>query len=83
MPRDDYRANAPRWHAVRDALRHKFGSHHMFKIGRGASGMAFPRRSVGTIVNLRIKISCQGKAWNQQSSLTNATRSSTRGSGRR
>ncbi|PYD05177.1 DUF1534 domain-containing protein [Pseudomonas syringae pv. maculicola] len=42
MPRDDYRANAPRWHAVRDALRHKFGSHHMFKIGRGASGTAFP-----------------------------------------
>ncbi|PYD05179.1 hypothetical protein DND90_15480 [Pseudomonas syringae pv. maculicola] len=40
MPRDDYRANAPRWHAVRDALRHKFGSHHMFKIGRRASGTA-------------------------------------------
>ncbi|MCF5244096.1 DUF1534 domain-containing protein [Pseudomonas syringae] len=63
MPRDDYRANAPRWHAVRDALRHKFGSHHMFKTGRGASGTAFPRWSVGTmIVNLRIKISCQCSA---------------------
>ncbi|KAA3543166.1 DUF1534 domain-containing protein, partial [Pseudomonas savastanoi] len=31
-------ANAPRWHAVRDALRHKFAPHHMFKIGRGAWG---------------------------------------------
>ncbi|PBQ01383.1 hypothetical protein CCL07_16980, partial [Pseudomonas congelans] len=40
----------PRWHAVRDALRHKFGPHRMFKIGRGASRTAFPRWSVGTIV---------------------------------
>ncbi|PYD05178.1 hypothetical protein DND90_15475 [Pseudomonas syringae pv. maculicola] len=48
MPRDDYRANAPRWHAVRDALRHKFGSHHMFKIGRRASGTA-SHAGVGTM----------------------------------
>ncbi|MCF5227901.1 DUF1534 domain-containing protein, partial [Pseudomonas syringae] len=44
MPRDDYRANAPRWHAVRDALRHNFVSHHMFKIVLGASRTASPRR---------------------------------------
>ncbi|KPW29387.1 hypothetical protein ALO87_102031 [Pseudomonas syringae pv. apii] len=45
MPRDDYRANAPRWYAVRDALRHKFVPRRMFKTGRGASGTAFPRWS--------------------------------------
>ncbi|ARA83713.1 hypothetical protein B5U27_01290 [Pseudomonas amygdali pv. lachrymans] len=43
---DDYRANAPRWHAVRDALRHKFAPHRILKIGRGASRTAFPRWSV-------------------------------------
>ncbi|MBN3469365.1 DUF1534 domain-containing protein [Pseudomonas savastanoi pv. phaseolicola] len=27
----DYRANAPRWHAVRDALRHRSAPHRTFK----------------------------------------------------
>ncbi|KAA8695052.1 DUF1534 domain-containing protein [Pseudomonas caricapapayae] len=61
----DYRAHAPRWHAFRDALRHKSAPHRMFKIGRRASRAAFPRWSVGTRVavsqvgfyNLRLEMS--------------------------
>ncbi|POP90284.1 hypothetical protein CXB39_23335, partial [Pseudomonas amygdali pv. morsprunorum] len=35
-----------RWHAVRDALRHRSAPHRTFKSGRRASRMAFPRWSV-------------------------------------
>ncbi|MCF5469139.1 DUF1534 domain-containing protein [Pseudomonas syringae] len=41
--RYDYRANALRWHAFRDALRHNSAPHRMLKIGRGASRAALPR----------------------------------------
>ncbi|MCF5491163.1 DUF1534 domain-containing protein, partial [Pseudomonas syringae] len=37
------RADAPRWHAFRDALRHESTPHHTFKVGRRASRNAFPR----------------------------------------
>ncbi|PBP38818.1 hypothetical protein CCL14_16445, partial [Pseudomonas syringae] len=37
------RANAPRWHAFRDALRHRSALRHPLKIGRGASRAALPR----------------------------------------
>ncbi|AXH59232.1 DUF1534 domain-containing protein [Pseudomonas amygdali pv. lachrymans str. M301315] len=33
----NYRANAPRWHAVRDALRHKFAPRRLLGTGRRAS----------------------------------------------
>ncbi|QVX17957.1 hypothetical protein DB356_01360 [Pseudomonas congelans] len=56
-------------------MRHKFGPHRMFKTERGASRMAFPRWSVGTITCAR--------AWKQESSLTSAAGFSRRGSGRR
>ncbi|MCF5181980.1 DUF1534 domain-containing protein [Pseudomonas syringae] len=39
----NYRANAPRWHAFRDALRHPAVQHLAPRIGRGASRTAFPR----------------------------------------
>ncbi|QVX14918.1 DUF1534 domain-containing protein [Pseudomonas congelans] len=42
---DDYRANALRWHAFRDALRHNSTPRHTLKTGRRASGTAFPRRA--------------------------------------
>ncbi|QED82594.1 DUF1534 domain-containing protein [Pseudomonas savastanoi] len=42
---DDYRANALRWHAVRDALRHRSAPRCRLKIGRGASRAALPRRA--------------------------------------
>ncbi len=42
----NYRANAPRWHACRDALRHKSAPRRTFRIGRRASRKAFPRSSV-------------------------------------
>ncbi|PBP52451.1 hypothetical protein CCL18_24060, partial [Pseudomonas syringae] len=41
------RANAPRWHAVRDALRHKFAPRRTLKIGRRASRTASPRGAWG------------------------------------
>ncbi|MCF5244095.1 hypothetical protein GIW33_21520, partial [Pseudomonas syringae] len=37
-------------------MRHKFGSHHMFKIGRGASGTAFPRWSGDDDLRLEMTI---------------------------
>ncbi|PBP29651.1 hypothetical protein CCL12_01535 [Pseudomonas syringae] len=44
--RTDYRANAPRWHAVGDARRHKSAPRCTVRIGRRASRTAFPRWSV-------------------------------------
>ncbi|PBQ18267.1 hypothetical protein CCL09_10205 [Pseudomonas congelans] len=41
-----YRANAPRWHAVGDAPRHKSAPRCTVRIGRRASRTAFPRWSV-------------------------------------
>ncbi|PBQ08106.1 hypothetical protein CCL07_08215 [Pseudomonas congelans] len=39
-----------RWHAFRDAPRHRSASRCTFKRGRRASRTAFPRRACGTIV---------------------------------
>ncbi|AXH59214.1 DUF1534 domain-containing protein [Pseudomonas amygdali pv. lachrymans str. M301315] len=39
----DYRANAPRWHAFRDAPRHKSAPLRTIKSGRRASRTALPR----------------------------------------
>ncbi|PYD20630.1 hypothetical protein DND36_23100 [Pseudomonas savastanoi pv. glycinea] len=41
----DSRANAPRWHAFRDAPLHKSAPHRTFQVGRRASRNAFPRRA--------------------------------------
>ncbi|MCF5223178.1 DUF1534 domain-containing protein [Pseudomonas syringae] len=41
----DHRANAPRWHASRDALRHKSELQRALKIGRRASRTAYRRRA--------------------------------------
>ncbi|MCF5475822.1 DUF1534 domain-containing protein [Pseudomonas syringae] len=40
---DDYRSNAPRGNAFRDAPRHKSALHRAFRIGRRASRNALPR----------------------------------------
>ncbi|QDW02020.1 DUF1534 domain-containing protein [Pseudomonas sp. KBS0707] len=42
----DYRANAPRWHAVGDAQRHKSPSRRALRIGRRASRTEFPLERV-------------------------------------
>ncbi|MCF5504944.1 DUF1534 domain-containing protein [Pseudomonas syringae] len=41
----DSRANAPRWHASRDAPRHKSALRRPLKAGRRASRNACPRRA--------------------------------------
>ncbi|AXH55163.1 DUF1534 domain-containing protein [Pseudomonas savastanoi pv. phaseolicola] len=39
----EYRANAPRWHASRDAPRHRSAQQHPLKVGRRGFRNAFPR----------------------------------------
>ncbi|MCF5468610.1 DUF1534 domain-containing protein [Pseudomonas syringae] len=41
----DSRANAPHWHASRDAPRHKSTPRRTFQVGRRASRNAFPREA--------------------------------------
>ncbi|MCF5468825.1 DUF1534 domain-containing protein [Pseudomonas syringae] len=43
----DYRADAPRWHASRDAPRHRSTPHCVLKVGRRASRTALPRGAWG------------------------------------
>ncbi|KAA8694132.1 DUF1534 domain-containing protein [Pseudomonas caricapapayae] len=45
-PGTDSRANALRWHAIHDALRHSSAPHRALKVGRRVSRNAFPRWSV-------------------------------------
>ncbi|MCF5474384.1 DUF1534 domain-containing protein [Pseudomonas syringae] len=45
----DARANAPRWHAFRDAPRHNSVPHRALNFGRRAPKNAFPRGALSVI----------------------------------